>query len=110
MGAASDPISPWIITTAMVLFFSLFNSILSLKAESMNKYWGRSIIGFMVLLVLSAVIARLFSGLSMDEAGSFRWLFLVLTMGYLIFLAIVRTMKRIVQIAIKQDKRLRNEE
>lgn len=105
----SDPNSPWIIFTSFILFFSIATSLMSLKAVNMNKYWGRSIITFMAVLVLSGLFATLYSGLSIDEAGSFRWLFFVLTFGYLVFLSIVRLMKRIVDIAIKQDERLRGE-
>ena len=65
---------------------------------------------FIALLVGGGFLAYLVSGVTIDEAGSFRWLYVVLTMGYLIFLAIVQSMKRIVDIAIQQDKRLRNEE
>ena len=105
----SDSNSPWIVFTSFVLFFSIANSLMSLKAENMNRYWSRSIIAFMGLLVLSGLFATLFSGLSIDEAGSFRWLFVVLTFGYLVFLSIVRLMKKIVDIAIEQDDRLRGE-
>ncbi len=105
----SDPNSPWIVFTSFILFFAIANSLMSLKAASMNKYWSRSIIAFAGLLVLSAVMATVFSGLSIDEAGSFRWLFVVLTFGYLVFLSIVRLMKKIVDIAIEQDERLRGE-
>ncbi len=105
-----DQNSPWITSTAMLLFYTIANSISSIKAKSLLKYWGRSITTYILLLVLGALFAYLVSGMPIDEAGSFRWLFVVLTLGYLIFLAIVQTMKRIVDIAIKQDKRLRGEE
>ena len=105
----SDPNSPWIVFTSFILFFSIANSLMSLKAASMNKYWSRSIMAFMGLLVVSGLLATVFSGLSIDEAGSFRWLFVVLTFGYLVFLSIVRLMKKIVDIAIEQDDRLRGE-
>jgi len=105
----SDAIGAWIIFTSFILFFSIATSLMSLKAENMNKYWGRSIITFMAILILSGLIATLYSGLSIDEAGSFRWLFFVMTFGFLVFLSIVRLMKRIVDIAIKQDDKLRGE-
>ena len=100
----------WIIMTAFVLFYALFNSILSLKADSMNRYWSRSIMSFVGLIAVSIGVSTLLSGIGIDEAGSFRWLFLVLTIGYLVFLVIVRLMRRIVEIAIKQDERLRGGE
>jgi hypothetical protein len=105
----SDQNSPWIIFTSFILFFSIATSLMSLKAANMNKYWGKSMMTFMAVLVLSGLFATLYSGLSIDEAGSFRWLFFVLTFGYLVFLSIVRLMKRIVDMAIKQDERLRGE-
>ncbi len=108
--AADNANSPWILTTSLILFYTIFNSIISIKAESLLKYWSRSIMIFIALLVGGGFLAYLVSGVTIDEAGSFRWLYVVLTMGYLIFLAIVQSMKRIVDIAIQQDKRLRNEE
>jgi uncharacterized membrane protein len=99
----SKPNSPWIVMTAFILFFTIANSILSLRVENLNKYWAVSIISFVAILACSALTATLLSGLSIDEAGSFRWLFMVLTFGYLVFLSIVRLIRRIVEYAIKQD-------
>jgi len=102
--------SPWLIFTAFLLFFSLINSVLSISAPSQNKYWLHSIISFVSLGICGGVVAYLFSGLHMDEAGSYRWIIFVFTLGYIIFLSMVRTMKKIVTLAQKQDKRLRGEE
>jgi hypothetical protein len=101
---------PWITSTSLILFYIIANSVISLKAKSIAKYWGKSITTFILLLVLGSLFAYMVSGMTIDEAGTFRWIYFVLTLGYLIFLAIVQTMKRIVDIAIKQDKRLRGEE
>jgi hypothetical protein len=51
----------------------------------------------------------LLSGKHIDEVGSFRWLWFVLTLVYMIFFAIARSMKRVVDIAIEQDDKLRGE-
>jgi len=102
----SKPNSPWIVMTSFILFFAIANSILSLRAENLNKYWVRSIISFVVYLICSALVATMLSGLSFDEAGSFRWLFMVLTFGYLVFLSIARLVKQIVDYAVKQDDKL----
>lgn len=100
----------WINTIAFLLVYSIFNSILSLISADQNKYWGQSIATFIGVAVVGGILAYLFSGLTIDEAGSFRWLYMVFAMGYIIFLALVRTIRKIVQIAQKQDKRLRGEE
>jgi len=48
--------------------------------------------------------------MSIYEAKSFRWIYIVFTFGYLLFLCILRAMRKIVHIAQKQDARLRGEE
>ena len=102
--------APWVITTSFILCFALVNSVLSISSKSQNRYWLHSILSYVCLLIVGGGIAWLVSGLSIDQAGSYRWILLVFTMGYILFLSIVRAMKKIVTIAQKQDKRLRGEE
>jgi hypothetical protein len=101
--------SAWVLMTACILFYALCSSVLSLRSAKINIYWRNAIFGFLILAVGSALVSTAVSGVSIDEAGSFRWIYVVLAIGYLVFLAIVRLMKRIVDIAIKQDDRLRGE-
>lgn len=100
----------WEIGAAGLLFYAMMNSVLSIAFENQNTYWFFSILGFAGLLVVCGGLSFLYSGTNIDEAGSFRWIFLVFTMGYLILLSIVRTMKKIVTIAQREDQRLRGEE
>ena len=101
---------PWLITTSFVLCFALINSVLSLSSLSQNKYWLHSIISYASLLVLGGSMAYFISGMGMDEAGSYRWILLIFSMCYILFLSIVRAMKKIVTMAQQQDKGLRGEE
>ncbi len=105
-----NPTTYWINTIAFILVYSIFNTVLSLFAEDQNKYIGLSIITFIGVCAIGGLLAYAFSGLSIDEAGSFRWLYTVFAMGYILFLGIVRSMKWIVLLAQKEDKRLRGEE
>ena len=50
------------------------------------------------------------TGKQIDDVGSFRWLWMVLSMVYIVFFVIARSMKRIIDIANEQDKKLRGEE
>ena len=93
----------WIIAGMSILMFALFNSVLSLSAKDMNQYWTRSIPTYAALMVLNACLAYLFSAMTMHEAGTFRWIFMVLTFGYLLFLSMMRFMRKIVEIAQKED-------
>lgn len=100
---------PWTMSAAGLLFYGLFNSVMSLSAENINKYWARSIMCFGGLMIVGGLVSYLISGQTISEAMSFKWLYLVFTFGYLLFLSIVRAMKKVVQIAKKQDAKLRGE-
>jgi hypothetical protein len=93
----------WIIAGTAILSFAIFNSVLSLSTKDMNKYWMYSTASYVVLLVGSSFLAYFFSSMTITEAGSFRWIFIVLTFGYLLFLSLMRFMRKIVQIAQKED-------
>ncbi len=106
----SNPNSPWIVMTSFILFFAIANSILSLRTPNLNKYWAVSILTFIAFVAVSGLVATQLSGLSFDEAGSFRWIIMVLSFGYLVFLSIVRLIRQIVNYAVEQDKQLNQDE
>lgn len=99
----------WTVSASVLLLFAVANSVLSLGANDITQYWNKSIYSFIILCVVGAGLAWLFSGLSISEAKSFKWIYIVFTIGYLLFLSIVNLMRKIVEIAQKQDKRLRGE-
>ena len=101
---------PWTVSAAFTLLFAVGNSILSLGAKDQNSYWGSSIMSYLLVVIVGGAIAWLISGQHIYEAKSFRWIYVVFTFGYLLFLSMVRAMRKIVQIAQKQDARLRGEE
>lgn len=94
---------PWMTAAAFLLFFAMFNSIYALTSKNMMKYWGASIYSYLGLAFVSGLTAYLFSSLSIFEAGSFRWIYIVLTIGYLVFLSIISFMRRIVDFAMKEE-------
>jgi hypothetical protein len=100
----------WIVGTAMILCFIILNTVVALRIEPIIPYWSKSVIFYIGLLVFSYGWCYLLSGKGIDDAGSFRWLWLVLTLVYMVFFAIARSMKRIVDYANRQDEKLRGEE
>jgi len=94
---------PWMCAASFLLFFALFNSIFSLSAKDINSYWTKSMIAFAALALISGLYAWGFSQLGVNEAGSYRWIFIVVTFGYLVFLSMMGFMKRIVEFAEKED-------
>ena len=101
---------PWLINTSFILLFAMGNVVLSLNARNQTKYWSLSIYSFGGFLIVSGLVAFFLSGVSIHEAATYRWLYFMLTIIYLVFISIARLMRFIVDLAQKQDKRLRNEE
>jgi len=66
---------PWLCAASFLLFFALFNAIMSATSKNLMKYWGRSIYSFAGLAVGSGLLAWGFSGLSIGQAGSYKWIF-----------------------------------
>jgi len=108
--AAQPDYLPYTMNAAGLLFFALFNSVMSLSYQNQNVYWLKSIIAYALFMIVGTLVSRYISGVPLDEAMSFRWLYIVFTIGYVVFLVIVRLMRKIVLIAKKQDARLRGEE
>ncbi len=94
---------PWTIAASFILFFAAGNSIMSLQSENMDKYWTRSILSFIGLAGAAGGFAYLFSSLSMNEAGSYKWIYIVLTIGYLVFLSMIGFMRKIVEFAQREE-------
>ncbi len=99
----------WIVATAMVLFFIILNSIVALRIEQGIPYWSQSVMYYLGLLAFTYGWCFLLSGKHIDEVGSFRWLWFVLTLVYMVFFVIARSIKRIIDIANRQDEKLRGE-
>ncbi|MEM1326409.1 MAG: hypothetical protein AAGI23_10665 [Bacteroidota bacterium] len=95
---------PWLSAAAFLFMFAIFNSMSSLAVkDDSNSYWGRAIGSFVGLAAVSGLVAYLFSGLSIWEAGSYSWIYVVLAVGYLIFLGMMSFMKAVVQFAQREE-------
>ncbi len=94
---------PWLCAASFMLFFALFNSVLSASASDIAKYWGRSIYSFMGLALGAGLLAWAFSGLTIGEAGSYRWIYIVVTVGYMVFLGMIAIIKNVVTFAQREE-------
>lgn len=101
---------PWVIACAMVLLFALANAVLSLMTKEGQRYWMVSIFSYAGLFIVLCVLARIISGIGIDEAGSIRWVLTVFTFGYLILLSIVNLIKFFVFLAERSDAKKRESE
>lgn len=93
----------WSIGAAFMLFFAMMNSLLSLRATSFVKYWGASMYSYLALALCTSMAAWGFSGIALREAGSYRWIYIVVTVGFMVFLSMISFMKIIVRFAEKEE-------
>ncbi len=93
----------WMTAAAFMLFFAVFNSVFSLSSNDTNKYWLQSLLCFAGLAIVASLIAYFLSSIPINEAGSYRWIFTVVAIGYLVFLSMVGFMKRIVDFAQREE-------
>lgn len=98
-----DKLYAWSIGAALMLFFAMLNSLLSLRASSFAKYWGASMYSFLALGFATSMAAWGFSGIPLREAGSYRWIYIVVSVGFVVFLSMVNFMKIIVRFAEKEE-------
>ncbi len=94
---------PWTVAASFILFFAIFNSIISLMTDNMDRYWTRSILSYVALAGSVALLAWAFSSLTINEAGSYKWIYIVLTFGYLLFLSMIGFMRKIVEFAQREE-------
>jgi len=105
-----DQGTPWLTACSFTLFYAIFSSVFSLSANDQNKYWVQSLIGYVIISVGGGGLAFLFSGVGMDQVGGYKVIYIVFTMGYILLLVIMRSMRKIVKLAEKEDARLRGED
>jgi hypothetical protein len=100
---AVEDLFAWSIAAAFMLLFALLNSVLSLNAVSFAKYWGASMYSYLLVAGANGLAAWGFSGIPLQEAGTYRAIFIVVTFGFLVFLSLVNFIKQIVQFAEREE-------
>lgn len=106
--AEINPSVYWVIGGAGLLFFGIFNSVISLQDGDMNVYWYKSFAAYAALLGITWLASQFLSGMSIDEAGTFKWIFFILTFAYLLFLSLMRAMRKVVSMAQEEDNSWQN--
>ena len=93
----------WIMAGTILMLFALANALGILRAKKIGQYWSRSMYAYLGLLSLVTLTAWGFSGISVGNAASIQWIFVIITMCYVLFLIIVFLMKVIIEYAQRQD-------
>lgn len=99
----------WIIVGSFLLLFVSLNPVLAIPFDNQNRYFLYSVLWMVVLMILGALLAWVFSGLSLLDSIIFQKLYVVFFLCELIFLGISRFIRRMVKITQKNDRALRGE-
>ncbi len=89
----------WIIGGAFTFFYIITSGIFSLSTDNAKKFWQDAMLGYMAAGCLTALLAYLFSGVPIGEAGSFQWIYIVLTFGFVLLLSITNIIGKLVHYA-----------
>lgn len=94
---------PWMTAASFLLCFALFNSVFSVSSKDIIKYWSKSIYSFMGLAFSSGFLAYFFSAKALFDAGSYWWIFIVVAIGYLVFLGMMAFIRFVVEFAQREE-------
>ncbi len=105
-GISESSTSSWEVAFTFLLLYAMIASILSLNTSDQNNYWLFSLVGYVIVACIGGGCAYWITGISINEAGSLKWMYLVFTFGFLVLLTILRTMRKIIEIAQREDTRV----
>lgn len=91
------------LAATMLLMFGVTNALMSLTTDNVNRYWGKSFVSYLLLAGLGLLVAYGLTGYWIADAGSYRWIYSVLTFGYLALLSIVSMIRGIVNFAEREE-------
>lgn len=94
---------PWLAAASMMLFYAMVNVVFSVSSKDLVRYWSRSIYAFMALALGVGLLAWAFSSLTISEAGSYKWIYIVVTVSYIIFSAMITLLRKVVDFAQKEE-------
>ena len=104
-----QPLDYWKYATSMILFYVMLCCVFCFSTKDKIIYYRNSIFTYLILLILFSLISQFQSGLSIFEAESYSWILTVFSIIFVVMLTIINLVRKIVEVAIKQDNKLKNE-
>jgi len=93
----------WMIVAACTLLFAASCSIYVAFNIDFNKFLLKAVIAYVFLMVSLGLVAYLFCRIPLQEAGFYKWILIVVTFCFLVFLSLVNAVKAIVEYAQKEE-------
>lgn len=99
----------WLFGTALLLFYIIINSVFSFTAADKMTYFRNSIFTYVACLVVIVGLNTLISGKVVYEVETYSWILLVFSLVYIVFIIIINLLRKIVEMAINQNKKIEDE-
>jgi len=99
----------WLFGTALLLFYIIINSIFSFTAADKMTYFRNSIFTYLACLFVVVGLNTLISGKVVYEVDTYSWILLVFSMVYIVFITIINLLRKIVEMAVNQNKKIEDE-
>lgn len=99
----------WTTVTGMFLFYIIFNIVLGFSQKRSINYYRDSVYSYAALVFICVVLAQWVTGSPLLQAKTYAWIIFVFTFVYILFMAFQGLIRKIVDIALKQDQKLRDE-
>jgi hypothetical protein len=106
--AGSETKMPWTLAIAFQLLYIIYSIIIGLLNTSNFRYWLFAVAGYVILMFINSFVAGKISGITMDEAGTYRWIYFILIPVFLLFIVMANLIKKIVSLAEQDDRRFDN--
>ena len=94
---------PWMAGAAMLFVSAMFSAVLLVSTKNVSMYMPRVIYSFIGLIISTNLVAWLFTGKTIGEVGSFKWIYLVLTFAFLLFLGIMFFVRQMLTFAEEEE-------
>lgn len=104
-----DSMDYWKYSTSMILFYVMICCVFCFSAKEKMIYYRDSIFTYIILIAILSGVSQWLSHVSLFEAESYSWILTVFSIIFIVMLTIINLVRKIVEIAIKQDKKLTNE-
>ncbi len=103
LGIDVDPTFPWMVVAAFALLFAISSSFYVAFNTNFNAYFYKALASYLGLILLLSFLAYFLTGISIGDAGFYKWIIYVISFCFMVFLSLVNAVKRIVDFAQKEE-------
>ena len=103
LGVEVDQTFPWMVVAAFALLFAISSSVFVAFNADFNAFFFKAVLSYLGVILLLSLTAYFITGISIGDAGFYKWIIYVISFCFLVFLSLVNAVKRIVDYAQKEE-------